>query len=55
MSDQLALDILKVVVPVVSIYLAWMQKQINDNRRYLEKMLDECYDNLTSKDKKQQP
>jgi succinylglutamate desuccinylase len=44
MSEQLALDILKIVLPVVSLIIAWQQKQIADNRRYIEKLLDRCFE-----------
>lgn len=44
MSEQLALDILKLVLPVVGGILIWQQKQIQDNRKYIEKLLDRCFE-----------
>jgi len=42
MSEQLALDILKLVLPFLGVIIAWQQKQIYDSRKYLEKLLDKC-------------
>lgn len=53
MSEQLAIDILKIVLPVVAAIIAWQQKQIQDNRKYIEKLLDRCFeDDKTETNKK---
>lgn len=52
MSEQLALDILKLVLPVLISLLLWYQKQIYDARKYLEKRLDKCLDEDEKEDPK---
>jgi len=51
MSEQLALDILKIVVPVVAAFLGWQQWQIKalledakEDRAYTRRLLEKCLD-----------
>ena len=53
MSEQLALDILKLVLPPICALLIWYQKQVYDQRKYLEKRLDKCLDDKNDSPRKQ--
>lgn len=55
MNEQVALYILGAVLPIIGTIIVWQQKQIQDNRRYIERLLTKCFEEDEKADPKKLP